>query len=738
MKRISICEDWHFSPLWSESFAQGQTQGEAVCLPHAVSLLWDDAQAVPLPMTCGYRRALALPAEWENGRVFVRFDGIAGEAQLFVNGQPAGRQDCPGIAFAAEITALVHFGTENVLALRVSAGGEKAADPAAAALGLYMGLNRSAWLEGTPSQARAAALVVQTPAPAQADLAITLEHPEEIAAVQAELLSPAGSRLFLRVLTGRQIEPELLLHECAAPGAPAWTPESPALCTARVRLLGRHGELLDEETQRFGFRRVRFRDDGFFLSGRRQKLIGLNRVEYWPEAGTALPAALQRFDAEILKNELHVNAVRTPGCVPAPEFLDACDELGLLVLPELPARALRTPETADAALRGMILQNAAHPCIAAWGIPVPRGTGASPLQQQLAKRAHELDLTRQTVGICAGGQEPLPEDVYAFEDYADGRRAAPPRSAVTPRGTRCYLLAAHSAVPGADAAAEGPLPQALRHAAALDAVFAQENCAGAFGSYFADFPAGAFGGGGAVCRCGVLDAWRNPRLAAAVYASQSDAAPCLVLSGAPDGGLPAGEGVWAFTNAQALRVYRSGVRLPSGKVEIASPQPAGLRLHRALCGFWHGIPHREWQRLYEEYAAPRPARAPEICVEALRGDAFAERAVCGPAAGLHLEASASSLSLCGAAGAAAVRLRLADANGRTAGGFERPVTLEVSGPLTLAGPRQICLQDGQGGALLMAAGGTGEACLTVTMPGARSAQLRFAVQAGAQDAAVQA
>ena len=66
------------------------------------------------------------------------------------------------------------------------------------------------------------------------------------------------------------------------------------------------------------------------------KLIGLNRHQSWPYVGYAMPERIQRRDAQLLRRELGCNVVRTSHYPQSRHFLDACDELGLLVMEEIP------------------------------------------------------------------------------------------------------------------------------------------------------------------------------------------------------------------------------------------------------------------------------------------------------------------------------------------------------------------------------------------------------------------
>ena len=117
-------------------------------------------------------------------------------------------------------------------------------------------------------------------------------------------------------------------------GIQLWDIEDPQLYEVEVSL-----ELNDKRdvcSEQYGFRSAQFRTDGFFLNGKHISLVGLNRHQSWPYNGYAMPKRVQRKDAEIIKNEAGCNIVRTSHYPQSRHFLDACDELGLLVMEEIP------------------------------------------------------------------------------------------------------------------------------------------------------------------------------------------------------------------------------------------------------------------------------------------------------------------------------------------------------------------------------------------------------------------
>ena len=330
--RYSLCNHWEFTEQWSDAFCRGEpVDCRPVRLPHTCrELPLHYADPSDYEMVCGYRRALTVP---DAPRVFLRFDGAAHQAEIYLNGQLAGQHQGGYTGFTIEITDLVRRGAENLLAVRLDTREDPSLPPFGFVIDYltYGGLYREVWLETSP-QSRVSDLFVHTPTLTEAAVQLTVEAPEQAAALRVRLCSDAGETLVSRQLpTAESAEFRITL-----PDAAPWDTEHPNLYRCIAELLDAEGQVLHSRETTFGFRTAVFRADGFYLNGKKTFLRGLNRHQSYPYIGYAAPESLQRQDARILKNELHCNAVRTSHYPQSQYFLDECDRLGLLVFTELP------------------------------------------------------------------------------------------------------------------------------------------------------------------------------------------------------------------------------------------------------------------------------------------------------------------------------------------------------------------------------------------------------------------
>ena len=210
------------------------------------------------------------------------------------------------------------------------------------------------------------------------------------------------------------------LHLDKLTGIKLWSLEQRNLYTAHVRLL-KDNQAIDSDSRRFAFREAQFTDHGFELNGKVIKLRGLDRHQTFPWVGQAMPARVQRRDAQILRNNLKCNIVRTSHYPQSRHFLDACDEIGLLVLEEIPG----WQHIGDKAWQDISVDNVSrmirrdwnHPSIILWGVRINESRDNQDFYTRTNALAHQLDPTRQTGGIRYFQESEFLEDVFTMNDF---------------------------------------------------------------------------------------------------------------------------------------------------------------------------------------------------------------------------------------------------------------------------------------------------------------------------------
>ena len=527
-------DGWLFTPQFDPSLLEPDCSGlelEPVRLPHTVkSLPFNYCNENDYQMISGYRRVFTAPRSWEGRTLLLTIGAAAHDATVYCNGQRAGHHACGYTAFTVNLTGMVRLGEENVLAIRCDSRETLDIPPFGGQTeeltygGLYRGValevKENAWLRDVFIQAGAEGDFRIYSAAEGETVGCTLE---------AEIRAPSGRRA---VYTG-----ELSLPITGSlNGVQPWSCEHPTLYTLTLRLirpgtLGLPDRVLDQKVIRFGFRTIQFVAGGLYLNGARVELRGLARFQSYPYQGYAMPDSIQRLDAQALRKELGCNVVRCC-CPPSPAFLDACDELGLLAYVEMPGRRhIGGPAWKAQALqncREMVCQCRNHPSVFLWGVRVAGSADDDAFYKKTNEAARRLDPTRPTAGSRRLKKSHLFEDVYAYDDFSFGG-AGPgcqPRAAVTPDLRKGYLISAFGGMmyptksfdPGAQR-----LSQTLRCAAVLNDAAAQQGVAGCVGWTMADYNTHpSYGSGDHVSYHGVMDLFRNEKLAAAVFASQKD------------------------------------------------------------------------------------------------------------------------------------------------------------------------------------------------------------------------
>ena len=288
----------------------------------------------------------ALPDPTPGRRQFIRFGAVSRKATVKVNGRLAGTHAGAFTAFTVEATALLKP-TGNVLEVVADNRYDLDLAPLSADYTLMGGIYREVeWLE-TPA-------VCIDPVTDGADGVVLDIDTNGTVVATVRVLSPGGASA-TEVQTFRFDSPEL------------WSPERPKLYSVHVEIAS--GDAIDVP---FGFRTAEFREDGFYLNGRKRKLRGVNRHQDAGACGWAATAAEDDRDFALIK-ETGADAVRLAHYPQSRRVFELCDRLGLLVWCEEPAinwlsrsEAFKTNLFQQA--REMVAQNRHHPSVFAWSL----------------------------------------------------------------------------------------------------------------------------------------------------------------------------------------------------------------------------------------------------------------------------------------------------------------------------------------------------------------------------------
>ena len=520
--RTELNHGWCFSEKFDEAFLRGETvPGErTVELPHTCrETPYDYFDDSMYQMICGYRRMITVPPEWTGKRVFLWVGAAGPSAEVYLNGKKLAEHHCGYTAFSVELTDVLSPGEDVLLVIRVDSRETQDIPPFGNQIDYmtYGGLYREAWLE-IKEQQYIEDVFAMPSSSGELRSRVTICGGED------------GLKIRQRVLDGDAILAEGDFSAgtetmLTVPGIIPWDLDIPKLYLLETFLLRNETEL-DRTCTRIGFRDAQFRTDGFYLNGRKHKLRGLNRHQSYPYVGYAMPASVQRYDADLLKQELGCNYVRTSHYPQSPHFVDRCDELGILVFTEIPGwqhiGGTEWKEQAVRNVRDMVMQYRNHPSIVLWGVRINESRDDDELYARTNALAHALDPTRQTGGVRNLIGSHLLEDVYTYNDFIhDGEAAGcQPKAKVTSDASKPYMVTeynGHMFPTKTYDSEDHRLEHALRHARVLDAVAGQDDIAGSSGWCMFDYNTHReFGSGDRICYHGVMDMFRNKKLAAEV------------------------------------------------------------------------------------------------------------------------------------------------------------------------------------------------------------------------------
>ena len=804
--RLYLNDDWLFTEQFEDSLMAPEYPEntlQPIRLPHTCKETpfhyFDESL---YQMVSGYRRHLLIPADWQGKRILLTFEGAAHDSTVFCNGKKVGEHHCGYTAFTVDLTDSVLYGQDNLLCVRLDSREILNVPPFGYVIDYmtYGGIYRDVRLE-VKEKVSLSDIFVHTaidfrssPVTAQITSEITLTESNGNVTIRQYYMpkSTAAGQESWRLLCEQTVSTDVSCDKefslTATITAPLlWDTEEANLYILKTQLY-QDNTILDETETTFGIREAVFKKDGFYLNGRKLRICGLNRHQSFPYVGYAMPKSMQRLDADLLKKELGLNAVRTSHYPQSHYFLERCDELGLLVFTEFPGwqhigdDSWKAQAVANA--EDMIRQYRNHPSIILWGIRINESPDDDAFYEKTNAVAHKLDPSRPTGGVRAMKKSHLLEDVYTYNDFLhDGEMpGCDPKKKVTSDMEKPYLISeynGHMYPTKAFDNEERRSEHAIRHANVLDAVAGQPDIAGSFGWCMFDYNTHKdFGSGDRICYHGVMDMFRNPKLAANIYACEQEQTPVLEITSSMDIGEHPGcnrGNIYILSNADSVKMYKNDrfikeylpgmspyKHLKHGPILIddfigdSLAQNERFRpkhakeitdaMNLVARGSLNHIPKRlyltalkllliyhidfaEVTRLYTKYIGDWGGTATIYRFDAIKDGKVVKSVTKEPVREIRLEAEADHTILTEqhSYDVALVRIRAVDDHGNVLPFYQEPVRLIAEGDISIIGPDTIALQGGMGGTYVKSTGRSGRGALLLQSKTAGEIRIPFQI-----------
>jgi beta-galactosidase len=422
----SFNNDWRFN-LGDDSTGKltafDDSKWRSLVLPHDWSIEGEFSEKNPagigggaLPGGIGwYRKTFTISSEDKDKLIFIDFDGVYMNSEVWINGQYLGKRPFGYISFRYELTPYLKLGdSTNVIAVKV----DNLKQPNSrwySGAGIY----RNVWLVKTEKlYVEKSGTYLTTPKVDQTSATVSLKT-----TVRNKLGTTSNFKLKTSILdpkgvsvstietessankdTTREVDQEFLVN---APQL--WSVESPVLYKAITEIIV-DGKVCDKYETNFGIRYFAFdMDKGFSLNGIPTKIKGVCNHHDLGCLGSAINKSALKRQLEILK-DMGCNGIRTSHNPPAPELLDLCDKMGFIVMDETFDMWKKKKTDFDYSnywdewherdLRDHIKRDRNHPSVFIWSIgnEIPEqwgeDTAGRVIARELAAIVRELDPTR--------------------------------------------------------------------------------------------------------------------------------------------------------------------------------------------------------------------------------------------------------------------------------------------------------------------------------------------------------
>lgn len=389
-KLISLNDQWKFSK--DQSIGQAPSPNlnwQNLSIPHTwnVQDIMDDEPGY-YRGTGWYKRKLKFNGPVKDKEVFLVFNGVNQEAEIYVNGKLAGSHIGGYTRFTIPVSRFLNYQDDEVQVKVTNRFNEDIA-PLTADFTFFGGIYRNVNLLVTDpvhfsenDHGNTSGVYVTTPEVSNETASVKvkslLENSSAAASkiqVQTELIDADGKVIATQsnILTIPAKQSVVISQDFKSVQKPhLWSPEDPYLYKVISKIIAvKSKNVLDQVSNPLGFRWFKFdAEKGFFLNGKSLKLMGASRHQDYKDMGNAVPDALQLRDVELLK-KMGGNFLRVAHYPQDPQILEACDRLGILASVEIPVintitESAAFTENCKNMQVEMIRQSFNHPSVVIW------------------------------------------------------------------------------------------------------------------------------------------------------------------------------------------------------------------------------------------------------------------------------------------------------------------------------------------------------------------------------------
>jgi beta-galactosidase len=398
--KINFNADWKFKLIdksideSNESFAGNidDSGWQSVSLPHTAHLepliVNNQWQGI-----CWYRKSFKVPKSYKGKKVFIEFEAAMNRTKVWLNGSLLTTNQGGYLPIVLDLTNFLLPGNENIIAVRLDNTDNPVTGPKPLKIldfNMYGGLYRNAWLIvkdqvhiSHPILANKVAgggVFVTFPKISESESIVEVKtHIQNEGKISKSIVLVQSIFFDGKLITEKKSDSKTIAvgndleinDQIPLVGAKLWSPETPSLYRLETSVLV-DGKVVDKELTSFGIRKFVFQNRDLYINGKKSFLRGVNRHQEYPFIGYALSDNAQFRDAKKIK-DAGFDYIRLSHYPQSPAFLDACDELGLVVLDAILgwqyyADNADFREFCYRSAEQLIRRDRNHPCVLGWEV----------------------------------------------------------------------------------------------------------------------------------------------------------------------------------------------------------------------------------------------------------------------------------------------------------------------------------------------------------------------------------